>query len=149
MNAEYETRQVAAFTVVGLAGRQSNDRPELIGKQWQDFFASGGPAQIPDRKSDDLFAVYTDYEGDYTQPYTMIIGCEVSRASSLPKGLVAKSVQSAKYAVIDARGPQPQSVVAAWKKVYGLPLSRAYTSDFDRYRGEDIEVFVAISDQRA
>ena len=34
-----------------------------------------------------LLAVYTDYEGDYTKPFTYMIGCEVSNLSTIPEGM--------------------------------------------------------------
>jgi predicted transcriptional regulator YdeE len=139
------TEELPAFTVVGMARRQSNDRPDEIGKQWQDFFAAGGAAQIPNRLSDEIYAVYTEYEGDYTRPYTIVIGCQVAADGALPAGLVRKTVPGARYAVFDARGPQPASIVAAWQRVWAASLPRSYGSDFDRHRGpEDVEVFVSV-----
>jgi predicted transcriptional regulator YdeE len=139
------TQSLGSFTVVGIARRQSNDHPDEIGKLWQDFSASGGVKQIPNRKSDDIYAVYTEYEGDHTKPYTMVLGCEVTEVGSLPKGLVAKIISDAKYAVFDAKGPQPTSVISAWKHIWSSSLVRAYTADFDHYHGpEDVHVHVAV-----
>jgi len=138
-------RDLGPFTVVGISAKESNDHPEGIGKLWQDFYAKGGAKQIPNRASDDVYAVYTEYEGDHTKPYTMLIGCQVSSVGTLPTGLVAKAIPGAKYAVFDASGPQPASVVATWVRVYQTPLQRAYVADFDRYRGPtEVEVNVGV-----
>ncbi|HZH02130.1 MAG TPA: effector binding domain-containing protein [Myxococcaceae bacterium] len=142
---ETKTETLPAFTVVGIAAKESNDRPDQIGKLWQEFFNSGGVNQIPNRKSDDIFAVYTEYEGDHTKPYTMVIGCQVEQVESLPTGLVAKTLPGAKYTILKAKGPQPATVVNTWKHVYNAPLDRAYVADFDRYRGpEEVEVHVGV-----
>jgi predicted transcriptional regulator YdeE len=139
------TQNVEGFTVVGISHRESNDRPEDIGKLWQEFFSKGGPKQIPRRKNDEIYAVYTEYEGDHTMPFTMLIGCAVSSVDALPDGLVVKTISGARYAVFDASGPQPASVIAAWKHIWSSPLNRAYTNDFDHYRGsENVEVHVAV-----
>ena len=142
---ETTTTELAAFTVVGIAAKQSNDHPDQIGKLWETFFKAGGVDQIPNRISDDIFALYTEYEGDHTKPYTMVIGCKVADVGTLPDGLIAKSIRSAKYTVLKARGPQPATVVNVWKHVYNSPINRAYLADFDRYLGPDeVEVHVGV-----
>jgi predicted transcriptional regulator YdeE len=141
----HEIRQKAAFTIVGISRRQSNEHAGKIGLQWQEFFAAGGPGGIPNRTSDQVFSVYTEYEGDHTKPYTLILGCEVARVGELPEGLVAKSIPAAKYAVFAAKGPQPQAIIEAWQRIWSSPISPSFTADFDFHRGEnDVEVFVAV-----
>lgn len=138
-------RNIEAFTVVGIARRQSNDRPEEIGRLWQEFFAGGGAKQIANRKSDDIYAVYTEYEGDHTKPYTMVIGCEVTEIGALSTGLVAKTIPGGSYAVFDAKGPQPASIMAAWKQIWESPLARTYVSDFEHHRApDDVKVHVGV-----
>jgi predicted transcriptional regulator YdeE len=140
-----QLRNIKAFTVMGIFGRQSNDNPEQIGKLWQEFYAKGGAKQIPNRRGDDVFAVYTDYEGDYTKPYMMLIGCEVPAGMTTPPGFEARVIQAGSYAVFEARGPIPASVVSTWQHVWKAPLQRAYSTDFDRYRGpEAVDVHVAV-----
>jgi predicted transcriptional regulator YdeE len=139
------TRTLAAFNVAGIARRVSNARPEEFGQLWREFFAGGGANQIPGRASDDLYAVYLDYESDHNGPYTMIIGCEIPVGATLPGALVARTVPAATYAVFDASGPQPASVIAVWQQVWSAPLARTYSGDFDHYRGpEQVEVHVAV-----
>lgn len=131
-----------AFTIVGVARRVSNDHPEQIGALHREFWAKGGIAQITNRTSDDIYAMYTDYDGDHTKPYTMIIGCEAPAA--VGEGLTAKHVPAAKYAVFDARGPQPATIIATWQHIWGADLPRAFTSDFDHYAGDVADVHVAV-----
>jgi predicted transcriptional regulator YdeE len=139
------TRTLDTFTIGGIARRQSNDRTDMIGRQWQEFFAGGGVKQIPSRQSDDIYALYTDYEGDYTRPYTLVIGCRVKDGAALPTGFVAKPILAGKYAVFDAKGPQPASVVAAWQRIWGASLDRAYTTDFEQHRSaEEVDINVAV-----
>jgi predicted transcriptional regulator YdeE len=136
---KYSVLSHSAFSVAGISARVSNDRPEAIGALWQQFYAQGIAAKISHKKSENIYSVYIDYEGDHTKPYTMVIGCEVSDAGSLPAGLVRTTVPAATYAVIPASGKQPDAVIAAWQWVYHSALARTYSGDFDLYvsRGSD------------
>lgn len=139
-------RSLPRLRIAGLARRQSNDRPDRIGAQWQAFYAAGGPAQIAGRASDDVYALYTDYEGDHTRPYTMVIGCALADDAPAPDGLVVKELPAADYAVFDASGPQPQSVVAAWRRIWEAPIARRFAADFDHYRADGgVEIFVGVA----
>jgi predicted transcriptional regulator YdeE len=147
----YRTVSLPAFTVVGISARVSNDRPQEIGKLWQQFYAHGIAAKVPNKKSEIIYSVYIDYESDHTKPYTIVIGCEVNDPASLPAGLVSKTVPAAKYAVISANGKQPDSVIAAWQSVYSSDLARTYSGDFDLYVSQgpdpadlDVNLYVAI-----
>jgi predicted transcriptional regulator YdeE len=89
--------------------------------------------KIPNKLNNTVFAVYTDYEGDYTMPYTYILGCEVSTLDVIPEGMTGKAIPEAKYAVFTSEGPYPQSLGAAWQAIWKTPLKRAYTDDFEVY----------------
>jgi predicted transcriptional regulator YdeE len=148
---DYKQVSLPAFTIVGVSARVSNDRPQEIGTLWQQFYAQGIAAKIPNKKSENICSVYIDYEGDHTKPYTIVIGCEVNDAPSLPAGLMSKVVPAAKYAVIPANGKQPDSVIAAWQQVWSSDLQRTYSGDYDLYAGkgpdpsdQDVNVYVAI-----
>lgn len=132
-----------SFTVVGIAARTNNAReasPDaIIGKQWAKFFSEGVAAKIPNRADANIVAVYTDYASDVNGDYTFLIGVRVTKAESLPEGLVARTVPAGRYAVFTSgRGPVQQVVVAAWKKVWAAPKhelggDRAYQTDFELY----------------
>jgi predicted transcriptional regulator YdeE len=151
---KYSLLSRAAFSVAGISARVSNDRPQAIGALWQQFYAQGIAAKISNKKSENIYSVYFDYESDHTKPYTMVIGCEVSEARSLPEGLVSTTVPAATYAVIAANGKQPDSVNAAWQWVYGSDLARTYSGDFDLYVSSgpdaadlDVSLHVAVADK--
>ncbi|WP_119459688.1 GyrI-like domain-containing protein [Rhodospirillaceae bacterium SYSU D60014] len=146
---DFTTSAREAFTIVGIAARTSNSEGGRIAALWQRFYAEGIQQRIPDRLSDDVYSLYTDYESDHTGPFTLVIGCAVSKAEALPDGLVAKAVPAAKYAVIDATGPQPDTVMQQWQAIWASDLPRSYSGDFDLYRnrkGETprVEIHVAI-----
>ena len=124
-------------TIVGLSVRTTNapGKAEMdIPKLWERFYQEGIPSQIPHTIGDEIIALYTDYAGDHTQPYTVIIGMEVSNLDNLPDGLVGKEVPAATYVTYDVDGPFPQSLIEAWQKVWEGPIDqRTFVADMEIY----------------
>lgn len=122
------------------------------------FFIGGGLVvddimrKITNKISNNILALYTDYEGDYTKPYSWILGCEVSNLDFVPHGLVGKEILTSKYAVFTTQGEFPQGLIAAWQAVWKSNLSRSYTSDFEIYRSDfdpqknpEVKIYIAIN----
>jgi len=70
------------FKLIGLklnnkttneSGRSGID----CGNLWQKFETENFVEKIPGRLSDEIYAVYYDYEGDHTKPFSYFIGCKV------------------------------------------------------------------------
>ncbi len=139
----YELRQEPGLTVLGIAARVSNAEPQRIGDLWQSLHAMGNAQAIPGRLDDSLYSVYCEYEGDYTQPYTVVIGCAVSQAAAVPKGMRTISVPGGQFAVLRPEGELPQAVFDTWAWVWGSSLERRYEADYDRY-GADGAVTVHV-----
>lgn len=120
--------------VVGIAIRTNNQEcRETIPALTNKFYQEGIPAKIPHKVNDDILAIYTDYEGDFTKPYTYILGCEVSSFDQAPPGLVKKTIPASRYTVFESKGPFPESLGQAWQSIWTSNLARAYTTDFEVY----------------
>ncbi|WP_162539372.1 GyrI-like domain-containing protein [Granulicella sp. WH15] len=126
-------QDVRAFTVLGLAARASNAAPEAIGALWGQVYAAGGAQSIAARLDDTIYSVYCEYEGDHTNPYTVVIGCAVAPDAATFEGMRKIHVDAGRFAVFPATGELPQSVMAAWAEVWRTPLERRYQADFERY----------------
>ena len=104
--------------------------------------------KIPNKTSNEVIALYCDYEGDYTKPYSLIIGCPVSHPE-VPKGMVTKTIPAGSYALFEAKGEFPKSLIETWQDIWKREdLKRTYTGDFEVY-GEkfsdgEVEVFIAV-----
>lgn len=132
MNHTIETQTKKFF--IGLELRTNNEEcSSAMPAHTARFFSEDTLAKIPNKVNSDMLALYTDYEGDYTQSYSWILGCEVSSLSEIPEGLVGKVIPESKYAVFTTQGEFPQGLIAAWQEVWKTDLSRSYTSDFERY----------------
>lgn len=134
-----ENIKIAPFKMIGITVRTSNkDGQGLqdIGALWERFINEGIFDQIPNKVAgeEEVYSVYTDYEGDYTQPYTTLLGCKVSTLDQIPEGMTGKVFDGGEYQLFTAQGNLTQGVVGQeWNKIWGMDLPRAYTADFEIY----------------
>jgi len=138
------------FKIIGISTEttnQNNQAASDLGKLWQQFYLEEIFNKIPNKESDDIYAVYTDYESDYTGKYTTIIGQRVSTLNIIPDGLVGREITNEKLLKYKAKGEMPQAVVAIWKEIWedNIALYRTYNADFEVYseksqQGADSEV---------
>lgn len=138
--------------IIGLKIKTSNetfmkDGPPLWGK----FHTENIFQKIPNKVNGLIYAVYTDYEGDFLKPYSYMIGCEVSSLDEIPEGLVGITIPKQTYTVFDVKGPFPQSVADAWITIWSSNINRAYTTDFEVYslsnveqKTPDIKIYIAL-----
>jgi predicted transcriptional regulator YdeE len=149
---EHKTVTLAGFSVAGIEVRTSNrDAMKDIPPLWQRFYGEGVQAKIPEKIDGDIVALYTDYEGDHTKPYTLLVGCKTNSAQSLPEGISYRNVPAAKYEVFNAKGKMPDIVVSTWQYVWGSDLERTYTGDFEIYgknsadpENAEVEIYIAV-----
>ena len=148
--------KVAPFQMIGLAIRTSNADGQAareIGALWNEFLSTNVLARIPNRTDDTVYSLYTDYEGDHTQPYTVVLGCQVTQTDEIPEGMVARSFGGGEYVKMSTRGDlQEGIVVQQWQKIWAMDLNRAYTADFEVFGAkardpQDAEVDFYISIQ--
>lgn len=139
---------------IGLELRTNNEECSLAMPAHKDkFFKENISSKIPNKINGNILALYTDYEGDYTQPYSWILGCEVSSLDQVPEGLVGKIIPESKYAIFTTQGAFPQGLIGAWQNIWESNLPRSYTSDFEVYRSDfdpqhnpEVKVYIAIDD---
>lgn len=152
MNQIIEHQKEKLF--IGLELRTNNEECSLAMPAHKDrFFKENTLSKIPNKINGNILALYTDYEGDYTKPYSWILGCEVSSLEQMPEGLVGKVIPESKYAIFTTQGEFPQGLIAAWQDIWKSNLPRSYTSDFEVYRSDfdpqgnpEVKIYIAIED---
>ena len=148
---------IKPFTVVGISVRTTNENGQAaqdIAALWNRFMGENLAAQIPNKIDAAVCSVYTDYEGDHTQPYTVLLGCRVSNADTVPDGMMAKHFSGGTYQPFVAKGSLTQGVVyQTWVDIWNSDLDRAYTADFEVYgekaldpEAAEVDVYVAVKD---
>lgn len=144
-----------SLKVMGISIRTSNDAdkaPQDIPKMWQRFYKENIFEKIPNKASNEIVALYCDYESDYTAPYTFILGCFVNELPNEPlEGLAVKNLPASRYVVYKAKGKQPDALIDAWGKIWREADRRTYTGDFeiygDKFFGQpdqEVDIFIAI-----
>ncbi|MES2381494.1 MAG: effector binding domain-containing protein [Bacteroidota bacterium] len=147
--------QIDTFNIIGIAVRTTNENGQSskdIPALWNTFMAEGILAKIPNRISDDIYCMYTEYEKDHTKPYTTIIGCKVADLTNVPTGMVGKTIETAQYAVHTVQGNIMEGIVyTEWLKIWDADLPRTFIADFEIYgeKAQDpanatIDIFVGV-----
>ena len=124
-----------AFNIAGLTIRTANAGGRAIrdiGALWQQFIAQGILQTIPNRHSDDIYCMYTEYEKDANAPYTVILGCRVNALDGLPAGITGKEIGENTYRLYTSA--TQDSVVTTWVHIWQSEIDRAYEADFDVYK---------------
>lgn len=131
----YSEKSIEKMSIIGMSLRTDNSEDGLkkIKEHWQNFTLNKTLEKIPDRKSDDIYAVYTDYAGDHSMPYSLILGAGVSTNKTVPDGMVLIKVPSQKYAIFPVIGAMPDALIQKWSEIHTIDLKRTYTTDFELY----------------
>ncbi len=143
------------FKLIGLklhnkttneGGQSSIDRGSL----WQKFEKENFTKRIPDKLSEEIYAVYFYYEGDHTKPFSYFIGCPVKMDTPVPQGMESLLIPTKNYSKVIAKGKMPDCVANSWKDIWSWNIDRAYNFDFEKYdeRSKDwsnaeVEIFVS------
>jgi predicted DNA-binding transcriptional regulator YafY/predicted transcriptional regulator YdeE len=152
-----EKVKIEPFKVIGIGIRTSNENNQAatdITQLWQRFMGTGLIEKIPNKVDATIYSFYTDYEGDYTKPYTTFLGCMVTDFSEIPEGLTGRSFKGGTYEKSSARGDLMKGlVINHWEKIWQADIDRAYTADFEAY-GEkaqnpsdaEVDFYIAIKE---
>ncbi|RZJ67707.1 MAG: AraC family transcriptional regulator [Flavobacterium sp.] len=143
------------FKIIGISTRTTNKdnrSSEDLGGLWEKFYARNVFDKIPNKVSDDIFCIYTDYKSDYTEDYTAILGVPVSTISEIPDGFIGREFEPEYFTKFTAKGDLPNSVVTIWSEIWKADesLQRKYTYDFEVYgeksqkgKNSEVEIFIA------
>ncbi|SMG21965.1 Predicted transcriptional regulator YdeE, contains AraC-type DNA-binding domain [Marivirga sericea] len=129
--------RINPIKLIGITVRTTNENNQAatdIPELWQRFMGEGIMEKISNKLDSTVYSVYMDYEGDYTKPYTTMLGCEVSDFGNIPEGLEARTFESGYYLKSSVRGNLKKGIVIDhWKKIWNTEIERAYTADFEVY----------------
>jgi predicted transcriptional regulator YdeE len=135
--------QIDPFKIIGISVKTTNKNGQSItdmGQLWNKFYSENILSKIPDRLSDDIYSIYTDYKSNYTEDYRAIISCKVKSLDHVPNGFIGRQIQGGKYLKYISEGKMPDAVINTWKEIWNndKELKRKYTADFEVYREQDL-----------
>lgn len=153
----YKIIQKPSLLIIGIECKTSNAPeagPRAIPLHWGKFYSEDILSKIPNKGSNEIIALYCDYEGDYTKPYSFVIRSPVSSLATIPEGMVAKTLPATSYAVFNALGEYPKKLVETWGEIWETTFDRTYTGDFEVYgekftsgSPQEVEVLVAVKNK--
>jgi len=139
---------------IGLENKTTNENGQSnidCGSLWQKFETENLALKIPGKLNDEIFAVYYDYEGDHTKPFSYFIGCKVKMDVRVPENMKALIISGGNYENFMAKGIMPDCVTNTWKRIWSSDVKRNYKTDFEIYdeRSKDwnnaiVEIFVSV-----
>jgi len=150
------TTKINSFNVIGISvkttnenGQSAKDIPEL----WQKFFSQGIMQKVPNVVDPNIHCLYTDYEGDHTQPYTTLLGMRVDSLDNIPDGMVGMTFAGGSFKKYQFEGNLNDNLVYnAWMDIWKEDNPRAYTVDYEVYDAtktnpEDasVDIFISIN----
>ncbi len=147
--------KINSFKVIGISVRTTNENGQAgndIGALWNKFMTEGIIAKIPNKIDNTVYSIYTEYESDYTKPYTTILGCKVENLNTIPEGMVSLEIEGGNSAKFTSKGNLNNGVVyEEWTKIWNSDLERKYTADFEVYSKKaqnpedaEVDIFVAL-----
>lgn len=147
----------AAFNVIGIEVRTTNQDGQAtqdIPALWHRFMSNNLAATIPNKLSDDIYCLYTEYEKDHTLPYTTMIACKVASLDTIPEGMTGKTIDGGYFTKYTAKGNLVQGAVYnEWKNIWATATNRAFTTDYEIYGAKaanpedgEVDIFVGVKD---
>lgn len=145
------------FKIIGISTRttnKGNQSQQDLGKLWGQFYADNVFDKIPNKVSNNILAIYTDYKSDFTDEYTTIIGVPVSTLDNIPNGLIGRKFEADNFKKFVAKGEMPNAVVNIWVDIWQKDkiMNRKYTYDFEIYgeksqkrEDSEVEIFLSIN----
>ncbi|KEQ28411.1 GyrI-like domain-containing protein [Pedobacter antarcticus] len=141
--------------IIGLPVRTTNENGQSakdIPLLWERFFSENIAAGIPGTTGPEVYCIYTDYEDDYTKPYTTILGCPVADLSQIPEGLTGHTIAAGNYKHFQAKGKLNEGIVyKEWTGIWNSDIQRTYDSDFEIYgeKAQDpenatVDIFISV-----
>lgn len=153
---EYEVVKIEEKIIQGIKIRTTNQERKSIqdiGRTWQKLFVEGIYEKIQNKINNKTIGLYTEYEKDYTKPYTFIAGAEVSKEIEDKQKTEGVIIPKGKYAKLVIIGDIQNSVGQAWQEIWNMNLDRKYTCDFEEYQNnsqdmqkQEIHIYIALKD---
>lgn len=118
------------FKMIGISTETTNESMIDIETLWGKFWGENSADKIPNKASDEIYAVYTDYESDYTGKYTLIIGFPVTTFDNIPDGFVGRNISVGLNVKYISKGKMPEAILKTWTEIgQDTQLNRAYRAD--------------------
>lgn len=127
-----------------------------LGNLWGKFMGENLLSSIPNKASEDIFVIYTDYESDYQGKYTAIIGAKVSDLQYIPEGMIGREFPTQSFKKIVSKGEMPSALIETWQEIWqnDKNLNRSYLYDLEIYgsksqngKNSEVEIWLGVREE--
>ncbi len=147
------TTEPFKFMGIGIQTTNENNQAAAdLAELWTRFYKEGIMNRIPDAAGSEIYAIYTDYEKDYTGKYTAMIGLQVKSLTDIPTDFIGREFDGGSFMKYAAKGKMPDAIIQAWKQIWldDALLNRRYDYDYEIYdsksdHGDNSEVDIYVS----
>ncbi|GAA5024696.1 DNA-binding protein [Marivirga lumbricoides] len=153
MSEKKDKFKLVGLQLKGKTTNQNNQSSEDCGNLWQKFETEKIFDRIPEKLSNEIYAVYFDYEKDETSPFSYFIGCKAANDAEPPQELSELKIPAQKYLKFTAKGVMTGCITDTWKRIWNSNLNREFGFDFEVYdeRSQDwndaeVDVFISVAD---
>jgi predicted transcriptional regulator YdeE len=146
--------EIKPFRLIGISIKTTNQNGQSsvdCGNLWQKFEQENYLDKVKGKMDNKQVAVYYDYEGDHTMPFSYLIGCRVNSDVMAPEGMQSLLLPGGNYELFTAKGKMPDCMYNSWKEIWSLADQRAFKADFEIYdeRSKDwsdaeVDIYVSI-----
>ena len=133
MTEKKDDFKLVGLKLIGKTTNQNNQSAKDCGTLWQKFERDKIFELIPNKLSNEVYAVYFDYKGDETNSFSYFIGCKTDKSSETPKELEDLVIPSQDYTRFSAKGVMTGCITDAWKQIWNSGLNRKFGFDFEVY----------------
>jgi predicted transcriptional regulator YdeE len=138
------------INIVGIELRTSNiEAMHTIPPFWQRFYQENILQKIENRISDNVFAVYTNFENEGVNNegiYSLILGAEVINTEIIPEGFISTTIKPSKRVVFEVETGHPEKVAEKWIEIWKMSdLGKSFISDYELYHSSgEIEIYIGV-----
>lgn len=137
-------KKLDSIQIIGISVTTTNEGGQAmqdIGAMWGRFKGQDIHSAIPNKVNGNIYCIYTNYEGDHTKPYDVVLGCQVNSIEDIPEGLVSHTIDANAYKIYSAKGnlTTGQAVGQKWMEIWEADLNRNFKSDFELYSENTVD----------
>ena len=153
MTEKKDDFKLAGIKLCRKTTNQNKQSSKDCGELWQKFETDKIFDIIPEKVSNEVYAVYFDYEKDETTTFSYFIGCKVKKNSETPNELEELTIPTQEYSKFTAKGAMTGCITDAWKEIWNSDTERKFGFDFEVYdeRSQDwsnaeVDIYISTID---
>jgi|SRR5690554_393434 len=130
---------------------KDNQSSKDCGDLWQKFEKDKIFDLIEGKLSNEIHAVYYEYEKDETGSFSYFIGCKVNNNIKIPSRLHELLIPPQVYEIYTAKGIMTGCITNTWEKIWSSNINRLFGFDFElfddrsgNWKDAEVDLYISI-----